>query len=134
MRALPVMDTAPANRSIVVLVAEDEPMLRMLAVDALTEEGLVSLEAGHAAAALDICKARADEFDVLFTDVRMPGPMDGLELAHRVRDRWPRISVVIASGNVFGASDELPAGAHFLPKPYDMRRVIGLIRQLRRGQ
>jgi CheY-like chemotaxis protein len=134
MRALPVMDTPSDDRSIVVLVAEDEPMLRMLAVDALTEEGLVGLEAGHAVAALDICKARANEVDVLFTDVRMPGPMDGLELAHRVRVRWPWITVVIASGNLFRDSDELPAGTHFLPKPYDMRRVIGLIRELRRGQ
>jgi two-component system, response regulator PdtaR len=128
------MDTPSDDRSIVVLVAEDEPMLRMLAVDALTEEGLVSLEAGHAAAALDICKARAEEVDVLFTDVRMPGPMDGLELAHRVRVRWPWISVVIASGNLFGDSHGLPTGTHFLPKPYDMRRVIGLIRELRRGR
>jgi len=128
------MDRPSDDRSIVVLVAEDEPMLRMFAVDALTEEGLVGLEAGHAVAAFDICKARADEVDVLFTDIRMPGPMDGLELARRVRVRWPWISVVVASGDLFEDSHELPAGARFLPKPYDMRRVIGLIRELRQRQ
>src|ERR1700710_986255 len=101
----------------VVVVAEDEVLLRMHAVEALNEEGFVGIEAGHAPAALDIGKSRADEIDVLFTDIRMPGSMDGLELAHRVRERWPRISVVIVSGNLFVNADELPAGARFLPKP-----------------
>jgi two-component system, response regulator PdtaR len=94
--------------------------------------GLVAIEAGHATAALDICRLRADEVDVLFTDIRMPGPMDGLELAHHVRERWPKISVVIASGNRFVSADELQAGARFLAKPYDMQRVVDLIQELRR--
>ena len=92
----------------------------------------MTIEAEHATAALDICKLRADEVDVLFTDIRMPGPMNGLELAHRVRERWPWISVVIVSGNFFGTADELPEGARFLPKPYDMQRVVDLIHELRR--
>jgi FixJ family two-component response regulator len=58
--------------------------------------------------------------------------MDGLELAHCVRERWPRISVVIVSGNLVVNADELPAGARFLPKPYDMQRVVDLIHELRR--
>jgi two-component system, response regulator PdtaR len=119
-------------RPLVVVVAEDEALLRMLAVDALCEEGFLTIEAGHATAALDICKSRSDEVDVLFTDIRMPGSMDGLELAHRVRERWPWISVVIASGNLFVNPKELPAGARFLPKPYDMQRVVDLIHELRR--
>jgi two-component system, response regulator PdtaR len=98
----------------------------------LSETGLVAIEAGHATAALDICRSRADEVDVLFTDIRMPGSMDGLELAHRVRERWPRISVVIASGNRFVSADALPAGARFLAKPYDMQRIVDLIQELRR--
>ena len=119
-------------RPIVVVVAEDEDLLRRLAVNALSKEGFVAIEAGHATAALDICKSRADEVDVLFTDIRMPGSMDGLELAHRVRERWPWIAVLIASGNVFVSADELPAGARFLPKPYRMQRVVELIHELRR--
>src|SRR5213078_4635470 len=114
------------GRPIVVVVAEDEPLLRMLAVEALSESGLVAIEAGHASAALDICKSRADEIDVLFTDVRMPGSMDGLELAHRVHERWPGISVVIVSGNLYVGRGELPDGARFLTKPYDLQRVVDL--------
>jgi len=127
------MVATPNHRPIVVVVAEDEPMVRALAVDALEEEGLVAIEAGHAIAALGICKARAAEVDVLFTDIRMPGPMDGVELAHRVHDRWPAISIVIVSGNLCVPVGELPAGARFLTKPYDMRRVVDLIRELHRA-
>ncbi len=126
------MSASPNCRPIVVVVAEDEALLRSLAVDALTDEGLVAIEAGNATAALDICRARAAEVDVLFTDIRMPGSIDGLELAHRVHERWPAISIVVASGNVFVPVRALPDGTRFLPKPYDMRRVVDLIRELRR--
>jgi DNA-binding response OmpR family regulator len=129
--ALPGMDTPSDDRPIVVLVAEDEALIRMVAADALREEGFVAIEAGHAIAALDICTERADEVDVLFTDIRMPGPIDGLELARRVRERWPWILVVMASGNLSVPVHELPAGARFLPKPYQMRRVVELIREPR---
>lgn len=115
---------------LVVVIAEDEVLLRMLAVDVLTEEGFIAIEAGHATAALDICRTRADEIDVLFTDIRMPGPINGLELAHRVRDRWPWISVVVTSGNILVGTKELPEGACFLAKPYDMHRVVNLLREL----
>jgi len=121
-------------RPIIVLVTEDDSLLRMLAVDVLIEEGFVTLEAGHATAALDICRSRSGEIDVLFTDVRMPGAMDGLELAHRVHERWPGISVLIASGNIFVSPGALPSGAKFLSKPYDMRQVVDLIRAMHRGE
>jgi two-component system, response regulator PdtaR len=130
------MSNAPEipGRPMVVVVAEDEALLRVHAVEALNGRGFVAIEAEHATAALDICKSRADEIDVLFTDIRMPGSMGGLELAHHVRERWPRISVVIASGNLLVSADELPEGARFLPKPYDMQRVVDLIHELRRRQ
>ena len=115
---------------LVVLVAEDELLVRMLAVDALTEEGFVTIEAGTATEALALCKARPEAVDVLFTDIRMPGSMDGLELAHKVRERWPWIIILIASGNIFLSREELPDRAKFFPKPYDMRRVIGTMREL----
>jgi two-component system, response regulator PdtaR len=122
--------TDPVSPPMVVLVAEDEPLLRVMAVDALAEEGFGTLEAGNAAEALAACKAHPDAVDVLFTDIRMPGSMDGLELAHRVRERWPSISVLITSGNIFLSLKELPDGAKFLPKPYDMRQVVRLLREL----
>jgi len=61
----------------------------------------------------------------------MPGSMDGLELGIAC-GRWPWISVVIASGNLFLNAKELPAGARFLPKPYNMQRIVDLIHELRR--
>jgi CheY-like chemotaxis protein len=117
-----------------VVVAEDEPLLRMLAVEAMGDKGFIVSEAEHAGVALAICKAQADEIDVLFTDVRMPGSMDGLELARRVRENWPWISVIITSGNISATGKELPEGARFVAKPYDMHRVIDLMRELRRDQ
>ncbi len=117
-------------RPLVVVIAEDEPLVRILAVDVLTEEGFVTIEAGTAAAALTVCKARPEAIDALFTDIRMPGSTDGLQLAHTVRERWPWISVLIASGNIFLNPKELPNGARFLPKPYDMREVARVLREL----
>ena len=120
-------------RPVVVLVAEDEELLRFLAVEALNENGLVVIEARDAAAALEIFKSRGDEINVLFTDVRMPGPINDLELAHRVRARWPRIAVIIVSGHLAAGIADLPEGARFLPKPYDIERIIDLIHEVGEG-
>jgi CheY-like chemotaxis protein len=122
--------TDPISPPMVVLVVEDEPLLRMMAVDALAEEGFKTMEAGSATEALTLCNARPKAVDVLFTDIRMPGSMDGLELAHKIHERWPWITILIASGNIFLNHEELPDGAKFFPKPYDMRRVIGAVREL----
>lgn len=118
------------RRPIVVVAAEDEMLLRMVAVEALTDEAFIAIEVGHATAALDVCNSRANEIDVLFTNIRMPGSRDGLRLAHRVRGRWPQISVVIASGNLCVPPEELPEGAWFPPKPYDMRYLVHVIREM----
>jgi DNA-binding response OmpR family regulator len=120
----------PEAPPLVVVVAEDEPLLRMLAVATLAEEGFAAIEASNAADALAACRAQPEAVDVLFTDIRMPGSMDGLELAHKVRERWPWILLLLASGNIFVNRDDLPEGARFLPKPYDMRRVVGIVREL----
>lgn len=128
MMADPPETPAP---SIVVVVAEDDVNLRMIATDVLSDEGFTAIEAEHAAAALSICEAQADEIDVLFTDVRMPGSMNGVELAHCVCERWPWISVVIASGYLPLSRAELPKAARFLAKPYTMQQVVDVIRELR---
>jgi FixJ family two-component response regulator len=80
--------------------------------------------------ALKICKAKPEAIDVLFTDIRMPGSMDGLELAHKVHERWPWIVILVTSGNIFLGREELPEGATFFAKPYDMRNIIGVLRDL----
>ena len=105
----------------------------MLAVEVLTEEGFATIEAGSASEALKLCKAQPDAVDVLFTDVRMPGSMDGLELARKVHERWPWMIIVISSGNLSLRGEDLPDGAKFLPKPYDMRRGIGAMREMAAG-
>ena len=125
---------AAPDRPLVAVIAEDEPLLRTLAVEALEDEGFTTLAAENALAALDLCKARPEAIDVLFTDIRMPGPMDGLQLAHRVRERWPWIAIIVVSGNIFVSRHELPDGARFLPKPYDLHRIADTIREMREGR
>ncbi|HME23808.1 MAG TPA: response regulator [Acetobacteraceae bacterium] len=105
----------PGPGPIVIIVAEDESARRMLAAEVLTEAGYTVVEAARADDALAIIKSRA--VDLLFTDVQMPGSMDGLELARYVRRHWPRVAVLIASGNNT-ASTELPDGSRILRKPW----------------
>ena len=118
----------PTPGPIVVIVAEDEAALRTLAGEVLAEAGFTVVEAAHADDALAIMKSRA--VDVLFTDVQMPGSMDGLELARYVRRRWPRVAVLIASGNKGPSSTEMPDGSRFLHKPYSNCRLLADVREL----
>jgi two-component system, response regulator PdtaR len=101
----------------VVLLVEDELFVRMAAADALEDAGFEVIETANAQAAQDILSDR-DDIRVLFTDVKMPGPMDGLELASLVRRRWPHILIVITSGHLTPESVSLPDDAVFIAKPY----------------
>ena len=94
------MSTAsdPAAPSVLVLVAEDDTLIRMMAVDALTDAGFAVIEVGHADDALNILSAQSAKVRALFTDIHMPGTMTGLELAHHVRGNWPWIALLVASG------------------------------------
>jgi CheY-like chemotaxis protein len=107
-----------------VVVAEDETLIRMVAVEVLTEAGFTVIEAGHAAEALEILHSRPWAIHLLFTDIHMPGPMDGLELAHHVRRAWPHIALLIASGEDDPLPAKLPAGSVFLTKPYRSDHVV----------
>ena len=102
----------------VVLVVEDEPLVRMTAADELEEAGFQVLEATNADEALKVLEARSDEVQVLFTDVHMPGSMDGMALAEQVSQRWPHVLLLISSGYARPHSDEIPDHGHFVPKPY----------------
>jgi two-component system, response regulator PdtaR len=113
-----------------VLVAEDEALIRMMAIDALCNAGFRVLEAQHAHDALALLEAQADGIHLLFTDIHMPGSMDGLDLAHHVHGQWPWIALLIASGQRQPMPAELPPGCRFLPKPYDLDHVIGHARTL----
>ncbi|MGA8603040.1 MAG: response regulator [Beijerinckiaceae bacterium] len=104
--------------SAAVLIVEDEPLLRSMAVEFLSEAGLVTFEADNAIQALELLNHCAAEIAVLFTDVRMPGSMDGLELARVAHMSWPWIRVIVTSGAFGKPSDTLPEDADFLRKPW----------------
>jgi len=113
----------------VVLLVEDELFVRMAAADALEDAGFEVIEAANAQAAQEILTDR-DDVRVLFTDVKMPGPMDGLGLASLVRHRWPHILIVITSGHLKPESASLPDDAVFIAKPYSEKAPAVTIRSL----
>jgi CheY-like chemotaxis protein len=116
----------------VVLIVEDEFLLRMHAADMIAAAGFEVVEAGNADQAIEILEARRD-IGVVFTDIQMPGSMDGLKLARAVRGRWPPIKIVATSGRVHVAETDLPEGGRFLPKPYGANEIAGVLRELTGG-
>ena len=114
-------------KKLVVLIVEDEPFIRMDAADAIRADGFDVLEVSNADEAIAILEVRAD-IAVVFTDIQMPGSMDGLKLAAAVRNRWPPIRIIATSGNVRVTPSDLPEGGRFLPKPYDPRQLGALLR------
>lgn len=101
----------------VVLVVDDEPLVRMLAVDTIQEAGYDTVEASTADDAIRILEARKD-IRIVFTDINMPGSMDGLKLAKAIRDRWPPIELILTSAFVKLRARDLPERGVFLAKPY----------------
>jgi CheY-like chemotaxis protein len=114
----------------VVLLVEDEPLVRMSAADDLQEAGFHVLEAANADVALAVLEACSDEVRVLFTDIDMPGSMNGLVLAESVRRRWPHISLLISSAYRRPHQSQIPRDGRFLPKPYCSDAVVQHIREL----
>lgn len=106
-----------------VLIVEDEMMLRMRAVDIVEDAGFRSVEAVNADQALSILESRSD-ISLLFTDIQMPGSMDGLKLAHAVHDRWPAIKIILVSGQVNPSDAEKPAESRFFGKPLSVEKMI----------
>jgi CheY-like chemotaxis protein len=112
-----------------VLVVEDEALIRMDLVKILEDAGYRTFEASSAAGAIGILE-RHSEIRVVFTDVHMPGTMDGLELARHVRERWPPTIIVISSGKVAPQPDEMPEGVSFLAKPYEEHKLTKVLADL----
>ena len=112
----------------VVLVVEDEPLLRLHAIDVIEDAGFVALEARDADQAIVILEQRSD-IRIIFTDIDMPGSMDGLRLAAAVRNRWPPVEIIVTSGGSVPDESDLPIRGTFFPKPYTDER---LVRELRR--
>jgi two-component sensor histidine kinase/CheY-like chemotaxis protein len=106
-----------------VLVVEDEMILRMRAVDIVEDAGFCPVEAVNADEAISILESRSD-ISLLFTDIQMPGSMDGLKLAHAVHDRWPSIKIILVSGHVQPSDAERPANSRFFGKPLGVEQMI----------
>jgi len=102
---------------VVVLVVEDDPIIRMGAIDLIQHAGFEAIEAADADKAIKILEVRPD-IRVVFTDVEMPGTMDGIKLSHYIRERWPPIKLIVASGRTIVEQGSLPEGASFFGKPY----------------
>ncbi len=116
-------------RGPIVLVVEDDFLLRMDAVNVVRDAGFEAVEAANADEAIAIIEADPN-IHVVFTDVQMPGTMDGLKLAKFIKDRWPPIKIVATSGRVRVTDKDLPEGSVFVPKPYSPALLIQTLRQL----
>ena len=117
------MASGPTPSSPIVLVVEDEMVRRMRAVDIVEDAGFKSLEAVNADEALAILESRSD-ISLLFTDIQMPGSLDGLKLAHAVHKRWPAIKIILVSGQVNLSDAEKPADSRFFGKPLETDQII----------
>jgi two-component system, response regulator PdtaR len=121
--------TSPDEPPIILLV-EDELLVRMTAVDELEEAGFHVLEAANADIALKVLEACSGEVHVLFTDVDMPGSMDGIALAEEVFARWPHIRLLISSGYARPSPEDMPDHGRFIPKPYHPANVVRQIHDM----
>jgi CheY-like chemotaxis protein len=113
----------------VVLIVEDEMVLRIRAVDMVEDAGYTPLEALDAAEAVAILESRSD-VALMCTDIQMPGQMDGVDLAHAVHERWPAIKIIVVSGQLKLSDLVLPPLSRFLGKPLDAMEVIAEMRDM----
>jgi len=113
----------------VVLIVEDEILVRLDAVEVIEGRGFEAIEASNADEAISILEQRND-IGLIFTDIDMPGSMDGVKLGHFVKDRWPPIKIIATSGHAKITANDLPQGVRFMPKPYKVTEVADTIHQL----
>src|SRR3984885_6413334 len=105
-----------------VLIVEDESLIRMGAISPIEDAGFIVYEAASADEAISLLE-RHREIRLIFTDIHMPGSMDGLKLAHYVRGRWPPVKIIVTSGQMKARGEDLPAGAVFIGKPYQAEDI-----------
>jgi CheY-like chemotaxis protein len=122
------MGTSLLAKPSVILVVEDELILRMIAVDLFEEAGYETAEANNADDAIELLQRRMD-VRVVLTDVQMPGSMDGIKMAALVRNKWPWIELIMTSGRYVRDID-IPERSVFLPKPYDSETLLRVTRHL----
>ncbi len=113
----------------IVLVVEDEPILRMMAVDMVEGAGFEAVEATDATQAVSILESRPD-IRIVFSDIDMPRGMDGMRLAAMIRHRWPPIELILTSDRSMPRPEEMPARGVFFSKPYSEREVVAAMRRM----
>jgi two-component system, response regulator PdtaR len=118
-----------ANELPVVLIVEDEFLIRTATAQAIGDAGFEVLEAADADEAIAILESRSD-IRVVFTDIHMPGSMDGAKLAHAIRNRWPPVRIIATSGRVAIETLDLPAGTAVFPKPYSLEHLAWTLQAL----
>jgi two-component system, response regulator PdtaR len=112
-----------------VLIVEDEFIIALGAAELLKDAGYDTVEASNADDAVRVLESGRD-IEAIFTDIRMPGSMDGLALAWCVRDRWPPVKIIVTSGHHTIRSGDLPEGGVFIPKPYSEKAVASALSDL----
>ncbi|MDB5655756.1 MAG: response regulator receiver domain protein [Tardiphaga sp.] len=122
-------DRGTAKSRLVILIVEDDTLLRMHAAEMIEEAGFEVIEAPNADEAIVVLEARLD-IAIVFTDIDMPGSMNGLKLAHAIANRWPPIRIVATSGHFKMRDGELPAGGQFIAKPYRSQQILTMLQEL----
>lgn len=112
-----------------ILIVEDEFLLRADAVDFMEDAGFAVYEASNADEAIALLELHSD-IRAVFTDIHMPGSMDGLRLAHYVRGRWPPVKLIITSGHARPRAEDMPVGSGLFGKPYQLEKVVGHLRAI----
>jgi CheY-like chemotaxis protein len=112
-----------------ILVAEDDGFLRLMASELLESHGYAVVEADSAEEAIKVMESRKD-VRLLFTDIQMPPGCDGLELAREVHARWPKVRLVITSGQVQPTRAEIADHGRFIRKPYRAKDLLGQVDEL----
>jgi CheY-like chemotaxis protein len=123
------MTHVPTALAPTVLVVEDEALLLFVIADELRDAGFIVFEASDADQAIRELENHP-EIKLLFTDIDMPGSMDGLRLSAAVRDRWPPVKIVITSGKTTPSKEHMPTDGIFIPKPYTPEMIAATLHDL----
>ena len=128
-RENPMAQARPPKRT--ALIVEDDAELRWLTAALLEESELEIIECESAEAALATMLLRGKDVALLFADIRLPGVMDGIDLAREVKMRWPHLTVILTSGNPGDRLNQLPPGVHYMPKPWQPLNVLMMAERAR---
>ena len=127
------MRATTGDETATILMVEDEALVRMIGADMIEEAGFHVLEAASADEAIEILE-HASNVKLIFTDIDMPGSMDGIALAKLVHERWPHVRLVLTSGHRNVIEKDLPDDGRFVPKPYTQAGVLEQIKDLLPGE